>query len=232
MTLLIAMDGVSVRWCRLADGASTAHGAIEQANADAWSQALPTDAPTRVVACAQSDVWASEFSAFCRDRWQIEAQWPEAPHTEMSMTRWAALAYVRVQSGVHVVVHADQRTTIDGLEAGGQHHALGKLPGMALMQSALYQQTKGIQLSALREAAVLGDVFALNTAGGVQAGAHRLSVAWIDTVVSQFEVKLGTTVTVWITGSQAGALSSLAHPVTRCDDLVLRGLKMLTDSSL
>jgi Type III pantothenate kinase len=232
MTLLIAMDGVSVRWCCLADDASTAHAVIEQVSVEAWSQALPTDAPTRVVACAQSDVWASEFSAFCRDRWQIEAQWPEAPDTEMSMARWAALAYVRVQSGVHVVVHADEFTSMDALGVDGVHHVLGRLPGMALMQSALYQQTKGIQSSAVREAAVLGDVFALNTAGGVQAGAQCLSIAWIDRVVSQFEAKLGTTVTVWITGAQAGVLSPLTHPATRCDELVLNGLKRLVDSGL
>jgi hypothetical protein len=231
-TLLVAMDELSVRYCALVHGAQPTECLMEQASLDRWSQVLSAHHPTRVLACADSDTWKSEWSAFCQSRWQLVTQWPTAPDTAMSATRWAALSAVRSESGAHVVVHADRFTIIDGLAADGQYQELGVLPGTALMQSALYQKTKGIQSAAEQDAAVLGDFFARNTAGGVQAGAHQLSVAWIDEVVSQFKATQATAVTVWLTGSQAAGMAPIVPSARYCPELALRGLVQLATSTL
>ena len=144
----------------------------------------------------------------------------------LGVDRWAALVGARHHgSGAVCIVDCGTAITVDLLAADGVHRGGLILPGVAMMQQMLQQDTAVANVPRKEEPAKL---FAMGTEDAINSGALYMAVAAIDRIVADMTTGQGVPAEVVITGGDAGRIMTLLGcPVRHDPGLVLKGLAML-----
>jgi type III pantothenate kinase len=137
--------------------------------------------------------------------------------------RWAAMIGARSEhSGALCVIDSGTATTVDLIDASGQHLGGAILPGIYTMRRSLGKYT-----SALFAADGLISPFSDNTASGIAGGTGYASVGAMDRLVFEAE-QLVSDLTTVVTGGESKILESLMHAsVIRDPLLVLKGVSVI-----
>lgn len=140
--------------------------------------------------------------------------------------RWAAMVGARDEyKGALCVIDSGTATTVDVIDADGQHLGGAILPGIYTMRRSLGKYTSALF-------AADGEItpFSDNTAGGIAGGTGYASVGAMDRFVMEAE-KLAGPVTTVVTGGESGILESMmVNPVIKDPHLVLKGVSVLADN--
>jgi len=147
--------------------------------------------------------------------------------------RWAALigAHARVPGNV-CVIDCGSAVTLDALDAKGQHLGGLIIPGLAMMQSALIQNTGDISEQAVAKGDKKVSVLARDTQGAVSGGALYTLIAVIDRVTADLAADMPAPLTRVICGGDAERLLNLlAENYLYEPDLVLHGLAIIAEST-
>lgn len=143
--------------------------------------------------------------------------------TTFGVDRWAAMIGARSEyTGALCVIDSGTATTVDLIDASGQHLGGAILPGIYTMRRSLGKYT-----SALFAADGLISPFSDNTASGIAGGTGYASVGAMDRLV--FEAKqLVSDLTTVVTGGEAQILESMMQEsVIRDPLLVLKGVSVM-----
>ncbi|MFK7893814.1 MAG: type III pantothenate kinase [Granulosicoccus sp.] len=137
--------------------------------------------------------------------------------------RWAAMVGARSEhSGALCVIDSGTATTVDLVDARGQHLGGAILPGIYTMRRSLGKYT-----DALFAADGEMNPFSDNTASGIAGGTGFASVGAMDRMVAEAKKQAGPVTTI-VTGGESEILESLmASPVIRDPLLVLKGVSLL-----
>jgi type III pantothenate kinase len=167
----------------------------------------------------------------------------------LGVDRWVALigAHHEYPRQALCIVSLGTAMTVDLLGADGRHHGGSIVPGPTLMIEALLEHTAGIRrragridtaagtfdadATAVRRPLMRRSVFARDTRAGLTAGASHACAALIERAYAQARTRLRTRPRLLLAGGAAAAISPLLSiPVTREDQLVLRGLAVLASA--
>lgn len=137
--------------------------------------------------------------------------------------RWAAMIGARSEhSGALCVIDSGTATTVDVVDANGQHLGGAILPGIYTMRRSLGKYT-----SALFAADGEVGAFSDTTAGGIAGGTGIAAAGAMDRFVDEAN-KLVSPVTTIVTGGDSGILESTMYStVIRDPLLVLKGVAAL-----
>jgi len=127
--------------------------------------------------------------------------------SSFGVDRWVAMVGARSQfDGALCVIDSGTATTVDLINAEGQHLGGAILPGIYTMRRSLGKYTSN------------------NTAGGIAGGTGYAAVGAMDRMVYEAE-QLVSPLTTVVTGGDAETLESMMHStVVRDPLLVLRGV--------
>lgn len=203
---------------------------------EVWLEALGGRRPDSVIVSnVAGERLLPNLSAWCRTHFYIEpisvkssARFQElingyADPDTFGVDRWAALVGARsAHSGALCVIDAGTATTVDLVDASGQHLGGAILPGIYTMRRSLGKYT-----DALFAADGEMNPFSDNTASGIAGGTGLASAGAVDRMVDEANKQVGPLTTI-VTGGESGILESLmASPVIRDPLLVLRGVSLL-----
>ncbi len=140
--------------------------------------------------------------------------------SSFGVDRWAAMIGARAQfEGALCVIDSGTATTVDLVNAEGQHLGGAILPGIYTMRRSLGKYT-----SALFAADGVISAFSNNTAGGIAGGTGFAAVGAMDRLVFEAE-QLVSPLTTVVTGGDSETLETMMHSkVIRDPLLVLRGV--------
>lgn len=143
--------------------------------------------------------------------------------TTFGVDRWAAMIGARSEhSGALCVIDSGTATTVDLIDATGQHLGGAILPGIYTMRRSLGKYT-----SALFAADGLISPFSDNTAGGIAGGTGYASVGAMDRLVSEAELLVSDLTTI-VTGGESQILESMMQSkVIRDPLLVIKGVSVM-----
>jgi len=146
----------------------------------------------------------------------------EKPAT-FGVDRWAALIGARTEhTGGLCVIDSGTATTVDLIDASGQHLGGAILPGIYTMRRSLGKYT-----SALFAADGVISPFSDNTAGGIAGGTGFASVGAMDRLVHEAQ-QLVSPLTTIVTGGESEILKNMMHSsVVRDPVLVLKGVSAI-----
>lgn len=146
----------------------------------------------------------------------------QEPET-FGVDRWAAMIGARSQySGGLCVIDSGTATTVDLVDADGQHLGGAILPGIYTMRRSLGKYTSALF-------AADGDIspFSDNTASGIAGGTGFASIGAMERLVHEASKRVSPLTTV-ITGGESRILESFMRiPVKRDPMLVLKGVSVL-----
>jgi type III pantothenate kinase len=158
----------------------------------------------------------------------------------LGVDRWVALigAHHEYPRQAVCIVSVGTAMTVDLLASNGHHLGGCIVPGPTMMIDALLERTAGIRSRAGAVAAAGGtpgstpaatrSMFAQDTSAGLAAGARHACAALIERAYVQARSRLRMRPHLVLAGGAATAVSSLlSMPITREDQLVLRGLAVL-----
>ena len=201
-----------------------------------WLKPMGKRRPTSVnVSNVAGDRLLPNMSAWCCTRLDIKpvavastAQFQglkngyKEPET-FGVDRWAAIIGARSEhSGALCVIDSGTATTVDLVDAGGQHLGGAILPGIYTMRRSLGKYTSALF-------AADGDIspFSDNTAAGIAGGTGYASVGAIDRLVHEARERVSN-MTVIITGGESAILEPLMiAKVIRDPLLVLKGVSVI-----
>lgn len=147
--------------------------------------------------------------------------YPE-PET-FGVDRWAAMIGARsIYRGGLCVIDSGTATTVDLVDADGQHLGGAILPGIYTMRRSLGKYTSALF-------AADGDIspFSDNTASGIAGGTGFASVGAIERLVFEAS-QLVSPLTTVVTGGESSILESfMRSPVKRDPLLVLKGVSVM-----
>lgn len=203
-------------------------GALDYAEVDSLAKRLPA-APERIVACNVAGSAPGKQIETLARRLRIPLDWLSSSAVacgvsngydtppQLGADRWAALIGARtLHADACVVVVAGTATTIDVLDAQGRFLGGLILPGLALMRSALAQNTAGLPHAKGRYRAL-----ATNTDDAIVSGALHSTLGAIDRV----RTAQGKALACLLSGGAAVELvPHLSRPYRVIDNLVLEGL--------
>jgi type III pantothenate kinase len=139
--------------------------------------------------------------------------------------RWAAMIGARsLYEGGLCVIDSGTATTVDLIDASGQHLGGAILPGIYTMRRSLGKYTTALF-------AADGDIrpFSDNTAAGIAGGTGFASIGAIDRLVFEASQRVSPLTTV-LTGGESEILQTFMHaPAERDPLLVLRGVSVIGD---
>lgn len=237
MILCLDSGNTRLKWGLYAPaGGWLAHGAVAQPDLDALGsqlQSLPI--AERVVGCnVAGEAQAAQicrvlgrpvewFSASAAAGGVVNAYTVPA---QLGADRWASLIAVReMYVGAALVVSAGTATTIDMLTADGNFCGGIILPGISLMRAALAENTAQLPL-----AQATYTHFPHDTASAIVAGVLEAQAGAIGRM---FERLPGAGKRCFLGGGAAADIEPLlALPLTRVDDMVLRGVGILARDSV
>lgn len=247
--LLLDSGNTRLKWAWLTAAGLEHPGSAAQAGLDlhahaqsVWSEVA---APTRIIVSnVTGDEFAARLSACTQRLWQLEPEFVHAQPRACGVTnayadpaklgadRWLALiAAHRHTPGAVCVVDCGTAVTIDTLTADGNHSGGVILPGLRLMQHALFEHTQQIS-DDMNQATHPLTPFARSTQAAVQNGALYALTSAIERATADAEAALGTAVTRIITGGDAPrVLPHLAAQYRHTPDLVLQGLAVIAGGS-
>lgn len=249
MILLVDIGNSRIKWA-LSDGSTfQAQGIaphqgtpVQEVFTAAWGT---LNAPYRVlVANVAGKAMAAALRAWVKATWALDVEFLIPRRKACGVTnayvepqrlgadRWAALigAHKRVPGNV-CVIDCGSAVTLDALDAKGQHLGGLIIPGLAMMHSALIQNTGGISEQAVAKGDNKVSVLARDTQGAVTGGALYTLIAVIDRVTADLAADLQAPLTRVICGGDAERLLNLLAENYRYEpDLVLYGLAIIAES--
>jgi type III pantothenate kinase len=194
-----------------------------------------------ICTCVAGEEFEQAFVQWCQKTWSLQPLFVHATEQACGVSnaytradrlgadRWAALvAAHRLLPGPSCIIDCGTATTIDVMQADGQHLGGLILPGMRLMRESLSGRTH-----MLVEESEGGNttLFARNTADAINGGALYAVVATLDRVYSDVDQTLGEKVNRVITGGDAEDLLPLLQAeAVFLPDLVLQGLAIIYQS--
>jgi type III pantothenate kinase len=210
-------------------------GALDYAAFDSLAQQLPVP-PTRIIACNVAGESARQRIEALAARLRVPLDWLQSSAVacgvsngydkpqQLGADRWAALIGARaLHDGPCIVVMAGTATTIDALDAQGRFRGGLILPGLALMRSALAQNTAGLPHAKGRYRTL-----ATNTDDAIVSGALHATLGAIERVRATQE----NDVTCLLSGGAAVELvPHMSRPYHVVDNLVLEGLARFGQAS-
>ena len=143
--------------------------------------------------------------------------------TTFGVDRWAAMIGARSEhTGALCVIDSGTATTVDLIDASGQHLGGAILPGIYTMRRSLGKYT-----SALFAADGVISPFSDNTASGIAGGTGYASVGAMDRLVFEAQQMVRDLTTV-VTGGEAQILESMMQATVTVDPLlVLKGVSVM-----
>lgn len=137
--------------------------------------------------------------------------------------RWAAMIGARSEhAGALCVIDSGTATTVDLIDASGQHLGGAILPGIYTMRRSLGKYT-----TALFAADGVISPFSDTTASGIAGGTGYASVGAMDRLVSEAALLVNDLTTV-VTGGESRILQSMMHSAVIHDPLlVLKGVSVM-----
>ena len=126
------------------------------------------------------------------------------------------------------VIDIGTATTVDVVDASGQHEGGLIVPGPGLMVNALLRGTRGIAVRVAGTAGQRQRGWARDTASAIDSGALEATAALVERSARLLRKQHGEEAQVFITGGGAAAvLPRVNAPCRHLADLVLRGLVVL-----
>jgi type III pantothenate kinase len=182
-----------------------------------------------------------ELAQWCQQVWELQPVFIRAAKQGFGVTsaythadrlgadRWVAMVAAQRQvRGASCVIDCGTATTIDVLQADGQHLGGLILPGLQLMAESLSTRTRIVVDETEGGNTTL---FARNTADAIHGGALYAQVATLDRVYNDVEQALEMPVNRVITGGNAAEiLPLLSGEHQHMPDLVLQGLMIIAES--
>lgn len=256
MILLLDVGNTRLKWAWLEDGragparAVQHHGAATawQAELEGWQAALEAEgrSPERILASnVAGGPFARTLGGWSKARFGF---WPEfaavtasahgvtiayATPSALGADRWLGLVAARdAGEGPACIVNAGTAVTIDALDAGGRQLGGFILPGLKLMEDALYSRTQNVAPAAAAEPPAARGFFAVNTAGAVQLGPLLAVAALADRTVTELMRAGEAEPRLLLTGGDAERVQPhLLRPASHVPDLVIAGLAVLARQS-
>ncbi len=133
-----------------------------------------------------------------------------------------------------IIIDSGTATTIDALDASGQHWGGLIFPGVDLCTQSLLKNTQQLPLWGADKANAAPVLFAKNTSQAIQSASVLGLTAAIDSVSHAMETELGTAITITkvICGGNAKTLQPhLKSAYQLNEDLVILGLKVIAGIS-
>ena len=250
MILLLDVGNSRVKWGTLEDGALT-HRGVTAHDKDNLRSLVGNDlgenpAPDRIiVANVAGKKFSDAFDQSTEAAWGIKAEYVvparsafgviNAYHEpeRLGVDRWAAMIAARhAYKGALCVVDCGTALTLDVLAANGQHLGGLIIPGLAMMQSSLLEQTTGISINMESLPGDTSAVLPADTHDAVHTGALYASIATIDRVTEDMMDALGTEMTGVISGGAVPQLLPLLKKnFIHEPDLVLKGLAVIAGTA-
>ena len=170
----------------------------------------------------QSSAAAAGVRNGYRDPWRLGAdRWVAAIAGWHEAGRQCAVAVIDIGTA----------TTVDVVDATGQHEGGLIVPGPGLMVNALLRGTRGIAERAAGTAGKRQRGWARDTANAIDSGALEATAALVERSARLLRKQHGEEAQVYITGGGAAAvLPRVNAPCRHLADLVLRGLVVLADA--
>lgn len=203
---------------------------------DVWMGALGNKRPESVhVSNVAGDRLLPNMSAWCCRNFGVKPvaiestaefhglrnAYPE-PET-FGVDRWAAMIGARsLYSGGLCVIDSGTATTVDLIDADGQHLGGAILPGIYTMRRSLGKYTSALF-------AADGDInpFSDNTAGGIAGGTGFASIGAIERLVFEASRRVSPMTTV-LTGGESSILEMFMRTSVKRDPLlVLKGVSVM-----
>lgn len=244
MILEIDIGNTRIKWRRLRSDQVVESGVITHRGAelvDCWPQ-LGALAPELVrVASVSSPTIRDSLAAYCLAVWGLRPCYAVATPAAAGVTnayrqpgqlgidRWLALLAARRHfPGRHcLVVDSGSATTFDLLRADGCHLGGYIVPGLQMMQRALYADTAAVKVPELMadDQCMPGQ----DTGACVGHGLPLMLVGLCHQALTRFSALVGAAtadIVVIITGGDAGYLQVLLVNAVHIRDLVLDGLAL------
>lgn len=243
MILLLDIGNSSVKWALQQDDVLTSRGAFSYTKnsfeQDLWENLSFSKKPSNVLVSnvAGDDIFSS-LDDWVKLQWQqecwqpkVSAKFKELKNSytniqQMGLDRWLAMiaSWEKYQSAL-CLVSCGTALTIDLINADGQHLGGYIVPGIELMQKALIDNTKQIDVSVKHQASL---VYAKDTQTAVSNGAFLATVSTVDHVVENFSNETNDEVKCIITGGMAEIIKPLLAASFKHEaNLVLDGLSTL-----
>lgn len=181
--------------------------------------------------CQQLTVWAKEqaqplpvFVESTREACGVINAYEEAG--QLGVDRWLAMIAARsTYPGMLCVVDSGTALTMDFLLENGEHLGGFIVPGAALMQRSLLNNTQKIHLADTSVGKGLG----ANTSEAVTFGIEQMLQVFVREKVVEIEVRHNKKATLILTGGHANDLAKgLMNEFYLEKDLVLQGLRVLS----
>jgi len=238
MNVLLDIGNTRIKWALGNDGALESGGEFTHAGAadsdwSAWADALPDGITAVYAASVAGDAVASRLNRVLAERYQLDVAYAVSEATRGGLTngyvdvrqlgvdRWMAIVGACTNAELPVcVVDAGTAVTIDRVAADGQHEGGLIIPGLSLMQQALFADTGDIErFAAMPDGDAAGEL-GKGTAAAVRIGAlHAVAGAVRETLS-------GKPVRLIVTGGDARYLLPLLDDLSpeHRPRLVLEGL--------
>ncbi len=145
--------------------------------------------------------------------------------TQLGVDRWLALLAARsLSQSPLLVVDCGSATTLDGMDAAGNHLGGVILPGLRLFPHCLMQNT---EIPAFSESGVI-DYFATDTSTGIHSGAILATVSSVERMLGMIKRESEVTPICLLTGGDAEIVGQhLSIEYQREPNLVLLGLALI-----
>lgn len=235
MILCLDCGNSRLKWGARVESQWRASGTLAYADVGQLRQQLPSGfAPLQVIGC---NVAGPDRAAQIEAVLGVPVHWitaralqcgvanAYAAPEKLGADRWAALlAADAVHAGPMLVVLAGTATTIDVLDAGGQHRGGVILPGLALMAASLASGTAGLPLAQ-------GTFQSLpcNTHDAIASGALQATLGAIERMYRLLPVA-GDPLCLLAGGAAESLLPHLDLPFRHIESLVLDGLARIATS--
>lgn len=144
----------------------------------------------------------------------------------LGVDRWAAMIAARqLQSGAVCVIDCGTATTIDAIDARGQHLGGLIMPGLDLMRVSLINNTAGIGAYGVSDRE---SMLACDTLSAVNGGSLQATLGFIERTQREIHKIIKTSfATVLCGGGATDLLPLLSGDVRHEPDLVLKGLNII-----
>lgn len=246
MTWLVDIGNSSIKWAeytagKLAESQTflrTQLGIAEDLDS-IWGN---LQSPQQLICCSVAgEAFEQELMQWCQQVWELQPVFIRALEQGFGVTnaytnterlgadRWVAMvAAHQLVPGASCVIDCGTATTIDVLQADGQHLGGLIIPGLRLMAEALTTRTQIVIDESEGDNTTL---FARNTADAIHGGALYALVATLDRVYNDVEQALEMPVKRIITGGDATEILPLLSGEHQfMPDLVLQGLMIIAES--
>jgi len=196
--------------------------------------------PERIVVCnVAGDQVVPELQAWCQAHYGFEAEVIETGREfqglkngyqepeRLGTDRWAAMVGARAHyEGALCVIDSGTATTVDLIDAEGQHHGGAILPGVYTMRRSLGKYTAALFTAS-------GEIhpFSTETAAGIAGGTGYASAGAIDRLIDEAHLRIDGITSIF-TGGEASVIQSFLRNEAIVDEqLVIKGVAAIAEAT-